>query len=172
LNGSLASVFFDFICKKIYDMFMNENPKLEGIKGRGRPKGVKNEEEEKRPPDLETVEFVNLINSLLVNYSKNFIMKYIEKDTGGTAPALVENWLKGIAPFPAFQKGIMSALETLKGLPVAKETPLPVSEQKIIQTSIPKKPRLKRINREQIAKDNDEKLRILIEKLRAEGKIT
>jgi len=40
-----------------------------------------------------------------------------------------------IAPFLRF-KGYYVRLGNIKRIPVAKETPLPVSEQKIIQTSI------------------------------------
>jgi hypothetical protein len=81
---------------------MNENWEPKRNRGRGRPKG--NLAEGKRPLDLETAKFVSLFNSLLANYSKSFIMKYIEEHTGGTASAVVERWLDNRAPISHIAK--------------------------------------------------------------------
>jgi hypothetical protein len=167
-----AFVFFDFICKKIYHIVMEENPKF--ISGIPQKIHKETEIEIERKQDLETAKFVGLFNFLLEvkKYSRKYIMKFIEQYTGGTASAVVERWLDNNVPFPSLQKGIMSAMEELKTLPVPENVSAPVSKLETTKDPSLEKPRLRKTTRrEQIIIDNEEKLRILTEKLKAEGKI-
>ena len=169
---------------------MNENSKIEGIKGKGRPKGAV--VEEKRQPDPEMVRINRLFDSLAKEYGTGRILRYIENDTGGTTSVVVESCLNGEPVSDSIRRGVMSALKNFSpnNLPVPPIIPKP----KIINALLSQKPISPRMTpeqkgqeierekekikikkntrREQIIIDNEKKLEALMEKLRKEGKIT
>ncbi|MEK7080881.1 MAG: hypothetical protein AAB902_00605 [Patescibacteria group bacterium] len=138
----------------------------------------KNEEfrriEPERQSDPERLKLIALFNPLVKKHGRNPIMNYIEKDTGGTTSIVVDRWLSGEhIPVLAIRRGIISALEHFPpdSLPAMENIPLSTPKSKTIENSS-KKPKLKRITKkEQIIRDNEEKIRILMEKLKKEGKI-
>jgi hypothetical protein len=131
--------------------------------------------EEKRPRlNLET-KLLNLIKELVENNGRFLVLNYIEKNTVGTiSPIVVERWLdEGIAPWDSIQKDIFSTLESRPPdkLPITKRNPISTPEQKEDISLPSKKPGPKSNKKEQIIKENEEKLKNIINKLREEGKI-
>jgi hypothetical protein len=101
-------------------------------------------------------------------------MNYIEAATRGTTSIVIDRWLDGThTPSPVIRRGIISALENFPPnslpiiLPIIKDIPLP------------KKPRLRKMTREQrrqvIIEGNDEQLKIMLkrseERAREKGQI-
>ena len=126
-------------------------------------------EEEKRLLDPETSRFKNLLNPLLEKHDQNLILKYIEQDTGGTVPSVVEKWFSGEhTPSPTIRRGIVSALQnfTPEDLPAVEKirlsTPKP-EIQKIAEASLLKKSRLPRLTAGKIMVGNDEQLKGMLE---------
>ena len=75
-------------------------------------------------PDAETLVFKNLFDSLVKKHgSRDFVMKQIERDTLGTAPKVVNNWLRGEIPSRHIRNGIVRALVNLRNNPPMPEAP-------------------------------------------------
>jgi hypothetical protein len=134
----------------------------------------KNREEKGPKLNLET-KLLNLIKELVENNGRFLVLNYIEKNTlGNIYPVVVERWLdEGIAPMDSIQKDILTTLESRPPdkLPIAKRNLVSTPKQEE-DISLPfKKPGPKRNKKEQIIKDNEEKLKNIINKLRDEGKI-
>lgn len=159
---------------------------MEGNKNLGvRPKGRKVEEGHALDP--ETLELVNLLSPYKKEFERNFIMKYIKENTrGGIPPIVIERWLsEEHIPSPSIRRDIIFTLKNFPkdSLPVVPlDKPLinsPVVEDILPSTPQPKttknsafqKLEFRITKKEQIVKNNEEKLREIIERLRREGKI-
>jgi hypothetical protein len=124
-------------------------------------------------------------------------MEYIEEDTGGTVPVVVERWLnREYIPTLSIRRGIISALKNFHSddAKIMENIPPVIMKPETKLENTPnvsiKKPRMKRVkkdiserrqgtiqeNRKKlediIEKHNKEQMKLIAEKLKREGKIT